>query len=132
MNDPLGEWCCTSINYTVTPAYIFPSAGNVYNILMSKFLWHLLLFDFVGIRHLSDFLLHYGFYHFDLRSLVSWLVKKLFALTKPALRKSVQIRSIFWYIFSCIRTEYMKNGPEKTPYLDTFHAVQHNTSEVRV
>ena len=34
--------------------------------------------------------------------------------------KSVQIRSYFWSVFSCIRTEY---GPEKTPYLDTFNAV---------
>ena len=34
--------------------------------------------------------------------------------------KSVQIRSFFWSVFSHIRTEY---GPEKTPYLDTFHAV---------
>ena len=29
---------------------------------------------------------------------------------------SVQIRSFFWSVFSCIRTE-------KTPYFDTFHAV---------
>ena len=34
--------------------------------------------------------------------------------------KSVQIRSNFWSVFSCIRTEY---GPEITPYLYTFHAV---------
>ena len=34
--------------------------------------------------------------------------------------KSVQIRSYFWSVFSCIRTEYR---PEITPYLDTFHAV---------
>ena len=34
--------------------------------------------------------------------------------------KSVQIWSFFWSVFSCIRAEY---GPEKTPYLDTFHAV---------
>ena len=47
--------------------------------------------------------------------------------------KSVQIRSFFWSVFSRIRTEYGeirrispnvgKYGPEKTPYLDTFHAV---------
>ena len=42
--------------------------------------------------------------------------------------KSVQIRSYFWSVFSCIRTEYgspntEKYGPEITPYLDTFHAV---------
>ena len=35
--------------------------------------------------------------------------------------KSVQIRSFFWSVFSRIRTEY---GPEKTPYLDTFDAMQ--------
>ena len=34
--------------------------------------------------------------------------------------KSVQIRSFFWSVFSCIRTEY---GLEKTPYLDIFYAV---------
>ena len=34
--------------------------------------------------------------------------------------KSVEIRSYFWSVFSCIRIEY---GPEITPYLDTFHAV---------
>ena len=42
--------------------------------------------------------------------------------------KSVQIRSIFWSVFSNIRTEYSPNtgkyGPENTPYLDTFHAVK--------
>ena len=50
--------------------------------------------------------------------------------------KSVQIRSYFWSVFSCIRTEYGdllrkslfspntgKHGPEITLYLDTFHAV---------
>ena len=37
--------------------------------------------------------------------------------------KNVQIRSFFWSVFSCIRTEY---EPEKTPYLDTFHAVSCN------
>ena len=34
--------------------------------------------------------------------------------------KSVRIRSFFWSEVFCIRTEY---GPEKAPYLDTFHAV---------
>ena len=34
--------------------------------------------------------------------------------------KSVQMRSYFWSVFSCIRTEY---GPEIIPYLDTFHMV---------
>ena len=51
--------------------------------------------------------------------------------------KSVQIRSLFWSVFSCIRTEYgdlpwisvfspntAKYGPEKTPYLDKFHTVR--------
>ena len=41
--------------------------------------------------------------------------------------KCVQIRSVFWSVFSHIRTEYgeilRKYGPEKTPFLDTFHAV---------
>ena len=44
--------------------------------------------------------------------------------------KSVQILSFFWSVFSNIRTEYGetlrispgKYGPEKTPYLDTFHS----------
>ena len=34
--------------------------------------------------------------------------------------KSVQMRSYFWPVVSCIRTKY---GPEITPYLDTFHVV---------
>ena len=34
--------------------------------------------------------------------------------------KSVQMRSYFCSVFSCIRIEY---GPDITPYLDTFHAV---------
>ena len=38
--------------------------------------------------------------------------------------KIVQIWSIFWSVFSCIRTEHRKYGPENTPYLDIFHAVQ--------
>ena len=44
--------------------------------------------------------------------------------------KSGQMRSFFRSVFSCSRTEYGvfspntgKYGPEKTPYLDTFHAV---------
>ena len=36
--------------------------------------------------------------------------------------ESVQIRSYFWSVFSCIRNTG-KYGPEKTPYLDAFHAV---------
>ena len=43
----------------------------------------------------------------------------------------VQIRSYFWSVFSCIRTEY---GPEITPYLDTFldtfHAVQQKANRL--
>ena len=34
--------------------------------------------------------------------------------------ESVQVRTYFWSVFSCMRTEY---GPEITPYLDTFYAV---------
>ena len=59
------------------------------------------------------------------------------ALFKWGCVKSVQIRSSFWSLFSYIRTKYEdliriqseyspntgKYGPEKTPYLDTFHAV---------
>ena len=61
--------------------------------------------------------------------------------------ESVQIRSIFWSVFSRIRTEYGvfglirrdtsyisvfspnagKYGPENTPYLNTFHAVNYST-----
>ena len=36
--------------------------------------------------------------------------------------KSVRIRSFFWSEVFCIRTEY---GPEKAPYLDTFHLVEY-------
>ena len=41
--------------------------------------------------------------------------------------KCVQIRSFFWFVFSRIRTEY---GPEKTPYLDSFHAVSNQNTLV--
>ena len=34
--------------------------------------------------------------------------------------KSIQIRSFFWSVFSPNTEKY---GPEKTPYLETFHAV---------
>ena len=52
--------------------------------------------------------------------------------------KSVQIRSYFWFVFSCIRIEYGdlrnpntgKHGPKITPYLDTFHAVL--VTEIRI
>ena len=51
--------------------------------------------------------------------------------------KSVQIRSFFWSLFSCILTKYgeiwsitpysvqmrQNTDQKKTPYLDTFHAV---------
>ena len=41
--------------------------------------------------------------------------------------ESVQMRSFFWSVFSRIWTKYRdlwsKYGPEKTPYLDTFHTV---------
>ena len=37
--------------------------------------------------------------------------------------KSVQIRNFFWSIFSIFSRNARKYGPEKTPYLDTFHAV---------
>ena len=37
--------------------------------------------------------------------------------------KSVQIRSYFWFVFFCIRTEYRKYEPEIIPYLSTFHAL---------
>ena len=39
----------------------------------------------------------------------------------PTLREKCPIRSYFWSVFSRIRTKY---GPEITPCLDTFHAVQ--------
>ena len=50
---------------------------------------------------------------------------------KTSLRERVQIRSFFWSVFSCIQSGQIsvfslntgKYGPEKTPYLDTFHAV---------
>ena len=53
--------------------------------------------------------------------------------------KSVQIRGFFWSVFSCIWSKYGyllspntgKNGPEKTPYLDTFYAVRPFRSRVQ-
>ena len=37
--------------------------------------------------------------------------------------KSVQIRSFFWPVFSCMQSEYRKIQTRKNSYLDTFHAV---------
>ena len=43
--------------------------------------------------------------------------------------KKVQIRSFFWSVFFLNTAVFSPNagkyGPEKTPYLDTFHAVQY-------
>ena len=47
------------------------------------------------------------------------LVPRMFA--ESLYLKSVQIRSFLWSVFSRILTEY---GPQKTPYLDTFHAMK--------
>ena len=44
----------------------------------------------------------------------------LFHTFCPYCALSVEIWSYFWSVFSCIRTEYRS---EKSPYLDTFHAV---------
>ena len=47
-----------------------------------------------------------------------------FIFFPPHCVKNVQIRSFFCSAFSRIRTEYgFSHGPEKTPYLDTFHTV---------
>ena len=43
--------------------------------------------------------------------------------------KSVQIRSFFWSAFSPNAWKY---GPEKAPYLDTFHAVKETRILIRV
>ena len=42
----------------------------------------------------------------------------------------VQIWSYFWFVFSCIQTEYgdLLGKSEITPYLDIFHAVISNTN----
>ena len=57
----------------------------------------------------------------------------LFYFHKPLLNhrvKIIQILSFFWFVFSCVWTGYgdlispntRKYGPEKSSYLDTFHA----------
>ena len=56
------------------------------------------------------------------------LHKKMKFSIKDFFSKFDQIRSFFWSVFSCIRTVYgdpysVKYGPEKTPYLNIFHAV---------
>ena len=47
--------------------------------------------------------------------------KKVMGQSKEHCVKCVQIQRFFWSVFSRIRTEH---GPEKTPYLDTSHAVE--------
>ena len=41
--------------------------------------------------------------------------------------KSVQIRRFFWSVFSPNARKY---GPEKTPYLDTFHTAKYSQMEI--
>ena len=56
------------------------------------------------------------------RRVLTWMTV-IVNVTDTAWKVS-QIRSFFWSVFSCIRTEYWdlqsKYRPEKTPYLDTF------------
>ena len=54
-----------------------------------------------------------------------WKLQTIWRSTSLYCMKSVQIRSFFWSVFYCIRTEY---GPEKSPYLVTFHAVRTDSS----
>ena len=44
--------------------------------------------------------------------------------------KSIQILSCFWSLFSCIGLNTGKYGPEKTPYLNTFHPVSDKSATV--
>ena len=74
----------------------------------------------------TPYLSLYSFVRYDLKRHKTYMFSKIDA-TNPLCKylplrcvKSVQIRSYFWSVFSCIRIEY---GPEITPYLDTFHAV---------
>ena len=70
------------------------------------------------------------FFFVQIRSSFSWALKWTRAIHYV---KSVQIRSFFWSVFSCIWTEYgdirgiqseyAKSGPEKILYLGTFHTV---------
>ena len=46
--------------------------------------------------------------------------------------KIVQIRSFSWSVFSRIRPNTGKYGPEKSPYLDTFHAVLFMLSDLDI
>ena len=45
---------------------------------------------------------------------------------KKTLREKCPNTEFFWNVFSFIQSEYKKNNPEKTPYLNTFHAVKYN------
>ena len=63
------------------------------------------------------------FYVIINQSLFCYFCQKSFSV------KSIQIRSYFWYVFSCTPTEYGdlrpntgKYGPEITPCLDNFQA----------
>ena len=68
---------------------------------------------------------------FSLRSVSTWVVipnQKTravahFLSNSSHCVKSVQIRSFFWSVFSVFSPNVRKCWPEKTSYLDTFHAV---------
>ena len=63
------------------------------------------------LRYLSRFLLNLNMFWFD------------GGYKKTSMREKCPNTELFWSVSSCIRTEYRKIRTEKTPYLDTFHAV---------
>ena len=48
---------------------------------------------------------------------------------KFSLREKCPIRSFFWSVFSPNTEKY---GPEKTPYLDNFHAVIYSVTRLQI
>ena len=90
-----------------------------------KFSYVLLIIPFVFFRHILV-LISSVFSFLTFSSSDNPLYQSIFFLTflhflyNSDLVNSVQIQNFLWCIFFCVRSKY---GPEKTPYLDTFHKV---------
>ena len=75
------------------------------------FCWHF----FLLLNHHHYLFSYWNHYFYLFNIIIIYLINAFYHCVK-----SVQIRSFFWSVFSPNAGKY---GPEKTPYLDTFHAV---------
>ena len=110
--------------FTQAPHYL-----AIYFIYFLYPLW-LIFYNFLPWKFnycISYFFNHLFFLVFSISGTQYWINVAL------PLRENCPNMEFFWSVFFCIRTEYRKlyldwiYGIEKTPYLDTFHAVYKGT-----